>query len=161
VIRALAVMGLGLGLAAHGGLPRAFRFERDASDALHVLWSTSLQTRAERVACLAGVIEEDTVRVLRILPLSAAVGDSLGISANSSLEACGPPEWQGTVHTHIALREGQRPYSSFSGADRGVMLMWGQRWKTTGIFCVLFSSEQAHCELDGIGGLLIFPPTQY
>lgn len=163
MIRALAVLGLGLasGLAAHAGGPRVFRFEPDARDALHLLWSSSLSSRAERVACLAGVIEGDTVRVFRILPLVATGGDSLGISANASLEACGPPSWQGTVHTHIAMRAGQRPYSRFSGADRGVMLMWGQRWKATGMFCVLFSSEQAHCELDGIDGTLIFPTTQY
>jgi hypothetical protein len=161
VIRTLAVLGLGLGLVTSTAGPSVFRFERDASDGLHLLWSSSLEARAERVACLAGVIEDDTVRVLRILPLVATGGDSLGISANASLEACGPPEWQGTVHTHIALREGQRPYSNFSGADRGVMLMWGQRWKATGIFCVLFSNEQAHCELDGIGGALIFPTAQY
>jgi hypothetical protein len=161
MIRSLAVLGLGLGLAAHVGGPHVFRFEPDARDALHLLWSSSLESRTERVACLAGVIEGDTVRVLRILPLVAIGGDSLGISANASLEACGPPEWHGTVHTHIALRAGQRPYSTFSGADRGVMLMWGQRWRANGIFCVLFSSEQAHCELDGIDGSLIFPTTQY
>jgi hypothetical protein len=161
VIRAFAVFGLGLGLVAYTGEPHVFRFEPDARDALHLLWSSSFDSRAERAACLAGVIEADTVRVLRILPLVAAGGDSLGISANASLEACGPPEWQGTVHTHIALRAGQRPYSSFSGADRGVMLMWGQRWRANGIFCVLFSTEQAHCELDGIDGSLIFPTIQY
>ena len=161
MIRALAVLCLGLGLAAHTGEPQAFVFEPGARDGLHQLWSSSVEARAERVACLAGVIGDDTVRVLRILPLVATSGDSLGTRANASLEACGPPEWQGTVHTHIALREGQRPYSLFSGADRGVMLMWGQRWKATGIFCVLFSSEQAHCELDGIGGVLIFPTAHY
>ncbi len=159
--RALAALGLGLALATHPGEPHIFWFEPDARHDLHLLWSSSLESRTERVACLAGVIQADTVRVLRILPLVAAGGDSLGISANASLEACGPPEWQGTVHTHIALRAGQRPYSSFSGADRGVMLMWGQRWRANGIFCVLFSSEQAHCELDGIDGSLIFPTTQY
>jgi hypothetical protein len=161
VIRALAVLGLGLGLVAHVGGPHVFWFEPDARDALHLLWSSSLADRAERVACLAGVIEDDTVRVLRIFPLVAADGDSLGIPATASLEACGPPDWQGTVHTHIALRAGQRPYSTFSGADRGVMLMWGQRWRANGIFCVLFSREQAHCELDGIDGSLIFPTQQY
>jgi hypothetical protein len=161
VIRALAVLSLALGLADHTAEPHVFWFEPDARNALHQLWSSSLESRSERVACLAGVIESDTVRVLRILPLVAVGGDSLGISANASLEACGPPEWQGTVHTHIALRAGQRPYSSFSGADRGVMLMWGRRWEANGIFCVLFSSEQAHCELDGIDGSLIFPTTQY
>jgi hypothetical protein len=161
VIRAFAVFGLDLSLVAYTWEPHVFRFEPGARDALHLLWSSSLDSHAERVACLAEVIEVDTVRVLRILPLVATGGDSLGISANSSLEACGPPDWQGTVHTHIALRAGQRPYSSFSGADRGVMLMWGQRWRANGIFCVLFSSEQAHCELDGIDGSLIFPTTQY
>jgi hypothetical protein len=161
MIRWLAALGLGLSLAAHAGGPHVFWFEPSARDALHLLWSSSLESRVERVACLAGIIENDTVRVLRILPLVAAGGDSLGIPANASLEACGPPDWKGTVHTHIALRAGQRPYSSFSGADRGVMLMWGQRWRANGIFCVLFSSEQAHCELDGIDGSLIFPTTQY
>ncbi|HEY7637131.1 MAG TPA: hypothetical protein VH763_16390 [Gemmatimonadales bacterium] len=159
--RALVVLCLALGLLAYVGGPSVFWFDPGARDTLHLLWNSSLVARAERVACLAGVIESDTVRVLRIRPLVATGGDSLGISANASLEACGPPEWQGTVHTHIALREGQRPYSLFSGADRGVMLMWGERWKATGIFCVLFSSEQAHCELDGIGGVLIFPTAQY
>jgi hypothetical protein len=161
VTRALVALSLALGLIAYARGPRVFRFEPDARGALHLLWSTSLESRVERVACLAGVIEDDTVRVLRILPLIGGGGDSLAISATASLDACGPPAWQGTVHTHIALQPGQQPYARFSGADRGVMLMWGQRWKTTGIFCVLFSGERAHCELDGITGIFIFPTAQY
>ena len=71
------------------------------------------------------------------------------------------PAWQGTVHTHIALYDGRRPYSTFSGADRGVMLTWGQRWRIDGTFCLLFSETSVHCELDGPGGSLIFPSTTY
>jgi hypothetical protein len=141
--------------------PHAFQFEPGARAALHRLWDASLAARAERVACLAGSIDGDTVRITGILPLGGGSGDSLGVSARSSLELCGPPAWQGTVHTHIALREGQRPYAIFSGADRGVMLMWWQRWKTTGIFCLLYSIEGAHCELDGVEGGVIFPQTTY
>jgi hypothetical protein len=141
--------------------PIAFHIEPDARAALHQLWEASLSARAERVACIGGAIDGDTVRITGILPLGVGSGDSLGVSARGSLESCGPPGWQGTVHTHIAMREGQRPYASFSGADRGVMLMWWQRWKATGIFCVLYSADAAHCELDGVEGGLIFPSTTY
>jgi hypothetical protein len=141
--------------------PGAFQFNAEARTALHQLWSESVEARAERVACLGGVIDGDTVWITSILPLGVGSGDSLGVSARTSLETCGPPRWQGTVHTHIALRAGQRPYASFSGADRGVMLMWWQRWRTTGIFCVLFTATDAHCELDGVEGGVIFPQTTY
>jgi hypothetical protein len=60
----------------------------------------------------------------------------------------------------VALRGG-RPYSVFSGADHGVNLMWWRRWGTDGMFCVLFSAEAAYCELDGPGGLTIFPRATY
>lgn len=79
----------------------------------------------------------------------------------ASLEICGPPAWQGTVHTHIALYDGHRPYSTFSGADRGVMLSWGQRWRSQGTFCLLYAETSVHCELDGPSGSLIFPSATY
>ncbi len=160
MIALLAASVVTLVQAAPAG-PQAFQFHPDARTALHQLWSESLDARAERVACLGGAIDGDTVRISRILPLGVGSGDSLGVSARSSLETCGPPRWQGTVHTHIALRDGQRPYASFSGADRGVMLMWWQRWRMTGIFCVLYTADGAHCELDGVDGGLIFPQTTY
>jgi hypothetical protein len=141
--------------------PQAFQIEPDARAALHQLWDASLAAKSELVACLGGTIEGDTVRINRILPLSTGAGDSLGVTARNSLDSCGPPGWQGTVHTHIALRDGQRPYSSFSGADRGVMLMWWQRWRATGIFCVLYSPQGVHCELDGVEGGVIFPQATY
>ena len=96
----------------------------------------------------------------RILPLGGRA-DSLGVTARQSLDACGPPRWQGTVHTHVALYDGERPYSRFSGADRGVNGIWWRRWKTEGMFCVLFSPVDAYCEIDGPGGVAIFPRSSY
>ena len=141
--------------------PTSFQIEPEARAALHQLWDASVAAGVERVGCLAGVIDGDIVRITGVFPLGGGAGDSLGVSARTSLETCGPPSWQGTVHTHIALREGQRPYATFSGADRGVMLMWWQRWKTTGMFCVIYSGDGAHCELDGVEGGVIFPPSTY
>lgn len=156
---AVAVLAL-LALAATAGRPRAFRFEPNAQTELRRLWVESSGAKTERVACLAGEIVRDTVRVTRIFPL-VGWADSLGVSARRSLEECGPPRWQGTVHTHVALRDGQRPYARFSGADRGVNRLWWRRWNTEGMFCVLFSATDAYCELDGPAGLSIFPRSTY
>ncbi|MGH7581244.1 MAG: hypothetical protein ACREM9_13775 [Gemmatimonadales bacterium] len=153
---ALALLALG----ATARRPRAFRFEPNAQTELRRLWAGSHAAKTERVACLAGEIRKDTVHVTRILPL-AGWADSLGVSARQSLDACAPPRWQGTVHTHVALRDGVRPYSSFSGADRGVNRMWWRRWNAEGMFCVLFSPTDAYCEIDGPGGLAIFPRSTY
>jgi hypothetical protein len=141
--------------------PVAFRFEPSASAELHHLWSSSSATKAERVACLASTIEGDTIRISRVRSLETSRADSLGISAAASLEACGPPEWRGTVHTHIALREGGRPYSLFSGADRGVMMLWWQRWQEAGVFCLLYTSSEVICEIEGPDGAVIFPRSRY
>jgi hypothetical protein len=70
------------------------------------------------------------------------------------------PEWVGTVHTHIALHGGV-PYSTFSGADRGVNTLWWRRWSVDGTFCVLFTEQDAYCEVDGPHGLRIFPHASY
>jgi hypothetical protein len=156
-----AVVALALlALAATARRPLAFRFEPDAQTELRRLWLASNGAKAERVACLAGEIRRDTVRVTRILPLDGW-SDSLGVSARQSLETCGPPRWQGTVHTHVALRDGVRPYSRFSGADRGVNRLWWRRWNAEGMFCVLYSPTGAYCEIDGPAGLAIFPRSTY
>ena len=161
MIRAAAVVALALvALSATARRPRAFRFEPDAQSELRRLWSTSSDAKAERVACLAGEIRLDTVRVTRILPL-AGRADSLGVSARQSLDTCGPPRWQGTVHTHVALYDGTRPYARFSGADRGVNRLWWRRWNTEGIFCVLYSADGAYCEIDGPRGVAIYPRSTY
>ncbi len=153
---ALALLALG----ATARRPRAFRFGPDAQTELRRMWVASIDAKAERVACLAGEIRDDTVHVTRILPLSGRA-DSLGVSARESLDTCAPPRWQGTVHTHVALRAGRRPYARFSGADRGVNRMWWDRYRAEGMFCVLFSSADAYCEIDGPEGLSIFPRSTY
>ena len=156
---AVVVLAL-LALAATAGRPRAFRFEPVAQTELRRLWAESNGLKSERVACLAGEIRRDTVRVTRILPLSGWA-DSLGVSARRSIEDCGPPRWQGTVHTHVALYDGQRPYARFSGADRGVNRLWWRRWNSQGVFCVLYSAADAYCEIDGPEGVSIFPRSTY
>jgi hypothetical protein len=142
-----------------GDGPDAVAMTAEAATAMRALWTASVAAHTELVACLASTVEADTLRITRIQPLTAGA-DSLAVSAQSSLETCGPPTWQGTVHTHIALRPDQQPYGLFSGADRGIMLMWWQRWKRDGTFCLLYAQDQAHCEIDG-SRVLILPTTRY
>lgn len=139
--------------------PYALAIAPAAQTDLHALWSASIAAGVERVGCLASVIDHDTLHVTRILALTAGA-DSTAVSAQGSLETCGPPEWQGTVHTHIA-RVGAAPgYRYFSGADRGIMLMWWQRWKADGTFCLLYAENEVHCEIDG-SRLVILPSGRY
>lgn len=156
-----AALALLLGADAPTPVPSAFRFEADTRTELHRLWEASSTAKAERVACLAGSIDADTVHISSILPLDPERADSLGISAGASLETCGPPEWRGTVHTHVALRDGRRPYSLFSGADRGVMMLWWRHWNVAGIFCLLYSPEEVICEIEGPEGAVLFPRSRY
>jgi hypothetical protein len=163
-----AVRGLGitlvmlsLGAGTPAAIPTAFRFDLDARPELHRLWDASIGAKAERVACLAATIGGDTVEVSRVFPLEPGPADSLGISAEASLEECGPPQWRGTVHTHVALRDGRYPYSLFSGSDRGVMMLWWRRWDVDGIFCLLYSPDEVLCEIEGPGGAVLFPRSHY
>ena len=142
-------------------VPSVFRFEGSARPQLHRLWDESAQSKEERVACLAGSIESDTVRITGVLPLEPGPSDSMGISAGASLETCGPPNWKGTVHTHVALRYGRQPYSLFSGADRGIMMLWWRRWREDGIFCLLYSAQEVICEIEGPRGAVLFPRSRY
>jgi hypothetical protein len=142
-------------------VPIAFRFDATARPELHRLWQASIGARAERVACLAGSIDSDTVRISEVFPLEAGPSDSMGVSAGASLEICGPPRWRGTVHTHVALRDGRSPYSLFSGADRGIMMLWLRRWREDGIFCLLYSAEEVICEIEGPRGAVLFPRSRY
>lgn len=127
--------------------PAAFVFEADAKPVLRSLWTTSLVTRREQVACLGGTISGDTVRVTRALALPDIDGDSLSASADISLDACGAPEWIGTAHTHIRATDGAEPPPRFSSGDRAVMSAWSSRWGRPGAFCVLYSDRGAHCEV--------------
>lgn len=133
--------------------PSSFRFVPEASAGLRELWRRSSAEKREYVACLGGTIRSDSVLVERILTLEPTAADSLGVSAEASIDTCGPPLYQGTVHTHIALMDGDRPYERFSGADRGVMALWWRRWKQDGMFCVLYTQRDAYCEVDGTSSL--------
>jgi hypothetical protein len=154
---AASVCALG---AASNAVPSTFTFELPARPDLHRLWEESTNAKAERVACLAASIDGDTVRISRVLSLETSRADSLGISAASSLEECRPPEWRGTVHTHVALRNGL-PYSLFSGADRGVMMLWWRRWNLDGVFCLLYSSTEVICEMEGPERAVLFARSRY
>jgi hypothetical protein len=149
----LVVTILGPTAAAQDATPRAeFRFSPGAGADLRTLWEESLAAREERVACLAAGISGDTVFVSRILRVEPDGADSMGISATTSVERCGPPEWSGTVHTHVALYTDDSPSRRFSGQDRTFMRMWYDRWRSNGVFCVVYSAKNAHCEADGIAG---------
>ena len=141
-------------------VPTAFRFDLTARPELRRLWQNSIGAKAERVACLAGMIDSDTVRISEVFPLEAP-SDSLGVSAGASLEIWAPPRWRGTVHTHVALRDGRHPYSLFSGADRGIMMLWWRRWREDGIFCLLYTAEEVICEIEGPRGAVLFPRSRY
>ena len=150
----LGVVTLSPAAAQTSPSPASFRFSPAAGRALRALWDESVRARQERVACLAADIRGDTVFVSRILRIEPDAADSLGISATASIERCGPPEWDGTVHTHVALYTEDGPSRRFSGQDRTVMRMWYDRWHADGVFCLVHSGRDAHCEADGVvGGL--------
>ena len=132
--------------------PPAFRFAREAGGALGALWEASFAAKEERVACLAASIRNDTVFVSRIMALDPEEADSMGIGSAASVDRCGPPEWAGTVHTHVAMYTDSLPSTRFSAQDRGVMHQWYQRWHADGVFCVVYSARDAHCEADGVVG---------
>ena len=133
--------------------PRAaFRFSRDAGASLAAMWQASLAARQERVACLASSIRNDTVFVTRVDLLDPEEADSMGASATASIDRCGPPEWSGTVHTHIALYTDESPSTRFSAQDRTAMRLWYDRWHADGVFCLINSAHDAHCEADGVAG---------
>lgn len=123
----------------------AFQVTTPARVALQQLWSTSIAAREERVACLGGYIEQNVVHITHVELVESPRADSANISAQTSLRDCGPPNWFGTVHTHIAKHDGQ-PYTMFSAPDRYVMFLWRDRWNEDGVFCILYSESEANCE---------------
>jgi hypothetical protein len=165
VVAAVVVAG---GADAHAQEPRygadapgaVHRFEvtADARQAFHALWDSSIAAGAEHVACIGGERDSGVASITRVLPLQPSTADSMGVSASTSIERCGPPDWFGTAHTHIAHRSGERPYATFSGADRGVMRLWLRRWAADGVFCLLYSPKDAHCETEGASGSLVAGP---
>jgi len=144
----------GLILVICTGLPRAggaqlpsWIVETPARRPLSALWQSSVAARAERVACLSGRIGRDTVWISGATPVVVAGADSLTAEGEPSLAQCGPPNWIGTVHTHIRSTDDPDPAPRFSPGDRAQMSEWVRRWGRPGAFCVLYSSEGAHCEV--------------
>ena len=139
--------------SVHAAPQPAFRFAPEAGLGLRALWEQSVSAKQERVACLGTRVRNDTVFVERILAMDAREADSMSIASTGSVERCGPPEWQGTVHTHVAHYD-DAPSKRFSAQDRGVVRQWYARWNADGVFCLVYSARDAHCEADGvIGGL--------
>jgi hypothetical protein len=138
--------------AAQNPTKATFRFSQEAGSALQAMWQESVAAREERVACLASAIRSDTVFVTRVSALEPEEADSMGISASSSVEHCGPPAWSGTVHTHIAMFSDSLPSTRFSAQDRTAMRLWYDRWHSDGVFCLVYSGRDAHCEADGVVG---------
>lgn len=129
-----------------------FTFTESAGRAIRALWDESVAAGAERAACLGATVRDGTVLVSRVLALPPEAADSMGISATASIERCGPPEWSGTVHTHIAIYRDSLPSRRFSGQDRVVQRLWYERWHADGVFCVVYSARDANCEADGVVG---------
>jgi len=155
VLALLCLAGLATPLSAQrqaGASGATFRFSKEAGRGLRELWHTSIAARQERVACLAASIRNDTVFVSSIAPLEPEDADSMGISATASVDQCGPPQWSGTVHTHIALYTDDRPSTRFSAQDRIAMRLWYDHWHSDGVFCLIYSEEDGHCEADGVAG---------
>ena len=123
----------------------AFRFDGDARSSLQELWANSIAAKEERVGCIGGYRREGVAIITRVRLLVPEGADSSNVLAARSLTDCRPPNWFGTVHTHIAKFQGL-PYVTFSAPDRNVIMLWHERWKIDGVFCVLYSDSAAHCE---------------
>jgi hypothetical protein len=151
----LSVQTPALDSAAQPDAPRpqpAFRFSQEPGLGLRAMWEESVAAKQERVACLGATVRHDTVFVARILALLSDGADSMSIGSDASIERCGPPDWAGTVHTHVSPYDNDLPSATFSAQDRGVMRRWYQRWQADGVFCVAYSARDAHCEADGVVG---------
>ena len=136
-----------------------FRIAGDAPSSLQDLWRASKDARVERVACLGGRRSGNVAHITRVLVLEAPA-DSAHVSAVSSLNQCRPPEWFGTVHTHIAQFNGL-PFVTFSADDRNVISIWRGRWKADGVFCILYSATDAYCEAGtDFGGDTMYTETR-
>lgn len=135
---------------------RAFVVEEAGRAVLRSLWIESVEANQERVACIAGYRDGEIFHVTNAERVPTEKADSMRVTPGPSLEKCGPPEWVGTVHTHIALYLG-RPFSTLSPSDRAVMGLWHDRWGVQGAFCVLYSPAEAYCEYgEELGGDVLY-----
>jgi len=133
-------------VARPGAAQQAWVMDPPVKLGLQELWATSLTARREQVACLGGLIGRDTVLVNRLMPVDE-LSDSLTASAQLSLATCSPPEWMGTVHSHVRATDDTSPATRFSPGDRAVMSEWTTRWGGQGAFCLMYSAQKMHCEV--------------
>ena len=110
-----------------------------------MLWRTSSAANEERVACIGGHRHGTVTFITKVERVAELLADSSNASAAASIRQCKPPEWLGTVHTHIVQFGGQ-PYVTFSAPDRGVIREWHKLWKVDGVFCVIYDERHAYCE---------------
>jgi hypothetical protein len=129
------------------GVQPTWVMDAEAKPGLSALWSRSIAEGRERVACMGGAIRGDTVHVERVHDVDVLEADSLTAAADRSIGECAPPQWFGTVHTHVRSTDDPSPAPRFSPGDRTVMSEWSRRWSRMGAFCVLYSARSAHCEL--------------
>lgn len=137
--------------------PRAFLFEGGPTIILESLWDESILAREERVACLGGYFDGDVFHITRAARVRRQVADSIRSAAGPSIDQCAPPDWIGTAHTHIRGIRGGPRLRTFSGSDRAVMALWRSRWRQEGVFCVLYSANEAYCEY----GMSLSGPAEY
>lgn len=125
--------------------PSPFVFEAPARAVLQSLWRESLEAKEERVACLSGHGTRAAFHINRVERVPHERADSTHVSPGPSLDLCRPPQWVGTVHTHI-VAVGGRAYGRLSPADHAVTRLWRAKWRADGVFCVLYSETRAYCE---------------
>jgi hypothetical protein len=140
-----SILAAGAALAA--AQQPAWIIQAPARRVLSALWRASVTARAERVACLSGRIRGDSVWITGAAPVVTAGADSLAAEGEPSLAQCGPPQWIGTVHTHVRSTDDAEPADRFSPGDRAQMSEWARRWSRAGAFCLLHSAQAAHCEI--------------
>jgi hypothetical protein len=144
VVRPIGAQGAGAEVREVAFRQGEFRVATDARTSLRGLWDSSMGAKEERVACIGGRRVGGVAYITKVQVLDAAA-DSAHVSAVSSLNECRPPEWFGTVHTHIARYNGL-PFVTFSADDRNVISIWRGRWKHDGVFCILYTEADAYCE---------------
>ncbi|HET7459347.1 MAG TPA: hypothetical protein VFJ74_16975 [Gemmatimonadaceae bacterium] len=133
-----------------GGTAGSFAIGSTVRADLLALWQSSVVANEERVACIGGTRDRDgVVRITRVYALPVVSADSANAGAGPSLATCRPPAWFGTVHTHIITDPLGEPYTQFSSPDRDVITRWQRAWRSDGVFCLLYSDANAHCEVGG------------
>lgn len=130
------------------------------------LWDEAERQEREKLACLDADVEEipsDTMLIWTINRIKQVKvkSDKGAISHSTSLSECEPPEFVGTVHTHLAdsipnpSGSGylQGPFKKFSPGDYAAQDAWANVWEDKAqeagmrwsLWCIMFSDEGMNC----------------